>query len=146
MKKFCFRLQKLLDLEAQREEQGKMQLQSLVNNLQGNEMVLNHLQITLRQNQDNLTGKRLKSLDVQKLTIFQNYVSALNTKIEFQERQVNSIAQEVEKKRKDLVDIKKNRKVLEKLRIKDKAVYASTSSRSEIKRLDDISRYMRYLD
>ncbi len=145
MKKFCFRLQKLLDLEGQREEQEKVQLQSLVNNLQGNEMVLNHLQITLRQNQDNLTGKRLKSLDVQKLTIFQNYISALNTKIEFQEKKVNSLAVEVEKKRKDLVDIKKNRKVLEELRIKDKAVYTSMSRRSEIKMLDDISGRMRYI-
>ena len=139
MKKFCFRLQKLLDLETQCEEQEKLQLQSLVNNLQGNEMVLNHLQVSLRQNQDDLTGKKIKSLDLQKITIFQNYISALNTKIEFQERKVNSIVEEVEKKRNVLVGIKKNRKVLEKLRIKDKSVYTLTNRKSEIKQLDDIA-------
>ena len=144
MKKFCFRLQKLLDLETQREEQEKLQLQSLVNNLQGNEMVLNHLQVSLRQNQDDLTGKKIKSLDLQKITIFQNYISALNTKIEFQERKVNSIVEEVDKKRKDLIGIKKSRKMLEKLRIKDKSVYTSTNRKSEIKQLDDISGYRRY--
>ena len=139
MKKFSFRLQKLLSLEGQREQQAKIMIYSLVNNLRGQEKILDFLQDSLYQNQKELGGKEDVSTDSQKLMLYQNYIIALNDRIARQTEMINETAGKVEKSRKEMLALRKERKILEKVKDQDMEEYTAELKKAEIKQLDDIS-------
>ncbi|MGR3317817.1 MAG: flagellar export protein FliJ [Candidatus Anammoxibacter sp.] len=139
MRKFDFRLQKLLNLESQREQQAKIIIYSLVNNLRGQENILNFLQDSLYENQKNLGGKEDVSTDSQKLMLYQNYIIALNDRIARQAKLINETAEKIEKSRDDMLVIQRERKKLEKLKDRDREGHVALMKKKEIKELDDIT-------
>ncbi len=138
MKKFNFRLQKLLNLEDQREQQEKMKLQSLTNKLRGQEKILGFLKDSLLKNQTDLAGNRSESTNAQQLMLLHNYIVGLNERIEYQTKMINEAGAEVENCRNDLIEIQKDRKILEKIKEKDKEEYTLFIRKNEIKQFDDI--------
>lgn len=145
MRKFSFRLQKLLNLEGQREQQAKIIIYSLVSNLRGQENILGFLKDSLYENQKNLGGKEDVSTDSQKLMLYQNYIIALNDRIAQQAKLINETGDKIEKSRNDMLDIQRERKKLEKLKDKDKEEYVSLMKKIEIKELDDISSSRQFM-
>ena len=139
MKRYSYRLQKLLNLEGQREQQAKITLYSLVNNLRGQENILTFLQDSLCQNQKNLGGKEDVSTDSQKLMLYQNYIIALNERIVQQTKLIDKTSVKIENGRNEMLAIRKERKILEKLKDKDKAEYTAVMKKTEINQLDDIT-------
>ncbi|MGR3179079.1 MAG: flagellar export protein FliJ [Candidatus Anammoxibacter sp.] len=145
MRKFSFRLQKLLNLEGQREQQAKIIIYSLVNNLRGQENILNFLKDSLYENQKNLGGKEDVPSDSQKLMLYQNYIIALNDRIAQQAKLTNETADKIEKSRNDMLVIQRERKKLEKLKDKDREEHVSLMKKIEIKELDDISSCRQFM-
>ena len=139
MQKFNFRLQKLLNLEDHCEQQAKVRLQSLTAELHGQEKMLYFLQNSLHKNQKHLVCEETASSDVQTILLYQNYITALNKKIAYQTNRVKDAFEEVEKCRNELISIQRNRKMLAKLKEKNKKEYTVEMYKTEIKQLDDIS-------
>ncbi|MGR3219771.1 MAG: flagellar export protein FliJ [Candidatus Anammoxibacter sp.] len=145
MKRFSFRLQKLLNLEGQREQQAKLIIYSLVNNLRGQESILGFLQDSLYENQKKLGGKENVSTNSQKLMLCQNYIIALNDRIAQQSKLINEAAVKIEKSRNEMLAIRKDRKILEKLKDRDRDEHSSLMMKAETKELDDISNCRQFM-
>lgn len=139
MKKFSFRLQKLLRLEGQREDQARIKLHSLLSDLHGQEKILKFLEDSLSQNQEDLSAGKGVGTDSQKLMLYHNYIVALNERIEYQTKKVNEVIVEVNNGRNDLLVIQKDRKILEKLRDKHRNEYNDYKRKTEMKQLDDMA-------
>lgn len=145
MQQFRFRLQKLLNLEDHREQQAKIRLQSLTAELHGQEKILYFLQNSLYQNQKHLVCQEALSSDAQTIMLYQNYITALNKKIAYQTKRVADALEEVEKSRNELISTQRNRKMLSKLKEKNKKEYTIDMRKTEIKQLDDISGVRQFL-
>lgn len=145
MKRYNFRLQKLLNLESQREQQAKMKIYSLINDLRGQEKILDFLKDSLYQNQKNLAGKEDVSTDSQKLMLYQNYIIALRERIGYQVKKIDEVVLKVDNGKNDLLIIQKDRKILEKLSDKDREKYTVEMRKMEIKQIDDISTSRQFL-
>lgn len=138
MRRFSFRLQKLLNVKEQAEQQAKMRLRSLFDNLRGQETILDFLMESLSVNRKRVVGKRDEPVDAQKLMIYHNYIVALNERIAYQLELVNETGAEIESGRVELQTLQKERKILEKLRQDNKKAYSIDMRNAEIKQSDDV--------
>lgn len=139
MKKYSFRLQKLLNLENQREHQEEIKLQTLISEMRGQETMLESLKESLSLCQKELSGCGKKHTDAQQFMVNQNYIIALNERIGFQGNKIAKTNKRVSDCRDGLLEIQKNRKTVEKLRDKGKEEYVVETRKKESKQLDDIS-------
>lgn len=139
MKKFSFGLQKLLNLEEQREQQEKLRMQSLVNKLRAQEEILEFLKVSLYNNQKMLAGRKEVLTNAHQIALYQNYIIALNERIDFQINKVNEVDAEIGNCRNDLLIVQKSRKMVENLKDKDKQGYLVSIRKAEAKEIDEIN-------
>lgn len=144
MKRFKFRLQKLLNLETQREQQEEVKLQSLISKLRGQELMLQSLKEAVWQSQRELSFRGGRMIDAQHIMLNQNYIMALNDRIGYQSTKVDEVRKEVDDCMVNLISLQKNRKIVEKLRDKDKVDYIVVKRKVESKQLDDIAISRRF--
>ena len=79
------------------------------------------------------------SISLEKLRASADYLSQLNEKISSQNQKVQKSNHEVEKARKDLIEVSKNRKILEKLKEKQYQDYKEKSKKEERRKESEIA-------
>lgn len=144
MKKFKFRLQKLLNLEEQRERQEKIKLQSIVSKRNGEEIMLESLRETLYRNQKELAGEKGGKTDAQHLMLTQNYIVAINERIDNQKTIIDETNKKIDICMLELLELQKNRKIVEKLRDNKEEEYIVDLRKKEGNEVDDISMGRRF--
>lgn len=131
-KSFKFSLKKVLKYKSDREDIKSNDLKKVKNILK---IEKDNLQKLLCKKDAHLgENQKLKNEDnisLDKLKASAAYLDQLNDKISSQDKKVGESNQKVEKVRKDLIEISKSRKILEKLREKQYQDYKDLSKKEE---------------
>ena len=147
MKKFQFRLQVVLDIKEKLLEQKLVELSKVQKGLQEaiqKQQTLESYQVEINQALLKVfqSGNDLDLVEVQR---YKDFINKLLVDISAQKVVVQNITKLLDIKRKEVNDVLKEKKVLEKLKENQKQKYYKEFEQYERNELDDIasSRYMR---
>jgi flagellar protein FliJ len=146
MKPFTFKLQTSLDIKDKQEDQQKAELQRITAIHQENVEILKSLELKLYdiQNQIRYCQTSSNNLNISEVTNLQEYLPFLKGKINTQIETIQMIEIEMEKAREVLIDISKEKKILEKLKFKHLEEYKKEMGRQEQILLDEMATNIYY--
>jgi len=139
VKPFKFKLQTSLDVKLKREEIQKEELAGASKIYRENTDILTSLRIRLTNIQENLRRKQSELIDVLDIVNYQDYIPVLIERIKKQELITEQSRQAMENERQKLVQIMRERKVLENLRTKHYQAYVQECLREEQKQIDEMA-------
>lgn len=134
MKKFSFKLEKVLELREFEEDQAKIELGKAIAET---ERIKEELRLIAEKRVQN-TKSRFSSSDVMEQLAIENYITRLDSE---KERLLEELAQAelvVEQKRSVFAEALKNRKVISKLKEKRTAEYKKDFYKTEENEIDDV--------
>jgi flagellar protein FliJ len=140
MATFSFKLQPVLNVRIQQEDNLKNELGKAMQNLETEKFQLQLLENALRDLVKEFNEKTKKTT-IHSLIEFNEYLSLLNSKIKHQKENVNIAAQNVDKVREELVKAVKERQILDKYREKKLEEYTLEQKRLEQRTNDEIVSY-----
>lgn len=140
MAKFIFRLEAVLNVKRQKEENIKNELGKAIQRLEAEKQKLARLERSKEEIIAEFNDKTKKTT-VQKLIEFNAYLSLLKSKIIHQKERVNKAVLDVDKIREELVKAVQERKILEKLKEKKYDEYLIEQKKLEQKTNDEIVSY-----
>ncbi|SJZ64142.1 flagellar export protein FliJ [Selenihalanaerobacter shriftii] len=139
MKKFKFKLEKILDYRQQEEDMIQQKLAKIKEELNKAETQLNNLVNNKKQNQAELKEKEIKGIDVQQAMVYRNYIETLKVKITNQQQTVTEIRERSTKCRRKLLEKRKECKMLTKLKERKISEYQKGFLRKEQKQIDELA-------
>ncbi|MBU7008268.1 flagellar export protein FliJ [Phosphitispora fastidiosa] len=139
MKKFVFKLQTALDLKLKAEEMKKEELVTATDIYKESCRVLEYLKTRLAEIQDTVRGKQGEQFDVTEIRRCQDYIPVINEHISQQALITEEHRVAMEEVRGELVEIMKERKILEKLRTRHYQDYMREFLREEQKQIDEMA-------
>ena len=140
MKQFEFRLQKVMETTRAREELQKKELAMALAELDRNETQLEQMLDHLEQEVEQFAGRRKKgSMKVSTLVQYASYTDNLLSEIDRQRRDIEKLARLADEQRDKLIEITRDKKILEKLKEKRFAEYRRKLRQVEQKFMDEIS-------
>jgi flagellar protein FliJ len=137
MAKFNFKLQTLLNVKSQQEDNIKNELGKSIQKLENEKTELRRLEMEMEANISEFNKKSRKTT-VEKLIHFNGYISFLNTKIKHQKENVNYASQNVDKVREELIKIDKEREILDRLKEKKYEIFLKELLKEEQRLNDEI--------
>lgn len=140
MAKFIFKLQSVLNLRKQKEDNIKNELGIAIQRLEQEKRRLSELENTLDATVREFNEKTRKTT-VHELIEYNEYLSLLNSRIKSQKDNINNAAQYVDKVREELVKAVKDRKILEKLKERHYEEFLLEQKKLEQKTNDEIVSY-----
>lgn len=143
MRRFKFRLQKLLEVRQLREDALRQELARAQEAVRREKAVLEKLRAARGAALEGLRANVDGALDVQWIAAYHRYLEFLACRIEEQRAVVDRAVREEALKREALIAARRARKVVEKLRERAYARYREEVSRSEQAFLDEVGT-MRY--
>lgn len=138
MSKFDFRLQPVLDLKVQMEENLKNEFGKVTKKLEDEKKILNSIELDKEEQIDIFSTKLGSRVEVSKLRELNGYISLLGDKIEMQKENVNEASNIVDSTREKLLEAVKDRKIIDKLREKMFTEYSKQQLREEQKIIDEV--------
>jgi flagellar FliJ protein len=145
MAMFSFKLQPVLNVRVQQEDNLKNELGKAMQKLEAEKFQLQQLENALSDLVKEFNEKTKKTT-VHSLIEFNEYLSLLNSKIKLQKENVNIAVQNVDKIRDELVEAIKARQILDKYREKKLEEYALEQKRLEQRTNDEIVTYKHRTD
>lgn len=140
MKQFEFRLQKVMETTKAREELQKRELTLAIGDLTRNEALLVTMIDHLEEEVAQFAGRKVKgSIRVSSLAQYASYTDNLLSEINRQRREIEKLARVVEEHREKLLEITKDKKILERLKEKRFEEYRRKLRQVEQKFMDEIS-------
>lgn len=137
MAKFSFKLQTLLNVKTQMEDNLKNALGKAVQKLEEEKAKLRHLEFEKNRYIFEFNNKSRKTT-VNNLIKFNNYISYLTSKILNQKENINLAVLNVDKIREELMKTVKERKILDKLKEKKYDVFLKDQLKVEQRLNDEI--------
>lgn len=141
MAKFVFKMQQLLNIKTQIEESIKNDLGKAVKEIEKQKKILKELQDKKRDYLKDIKEKMISGISVQKMKEFNAFISALENKIIYQKKVVNDVEIAADKIRERLVEIMKERKMLEKLKEKKLQEFKHEEQKKEELALGEVASY-----
>ena len=141
MSKFFFKLQPLLNVKQQMEDNLKNELGKALRQLEKEKAVLAGIKEEKRRHILEFNEKAGKGISVKTLRDYNVYISHLNDKILLQKEKVKIASDNVDKIREELLKIIKEREILEKLKEKKFAEFLEEQLKEEQKINDEIVSY-----
>lgn len=137
MAKFNFRLQPLLNVKSHQEDNMKNELGKAIGKLEKEKAILSGLECKEEKLIREFNEKSKKST-VEKLIKFNEYLSFLNSEIKQQKENVNCAARIVDKVREKLIEIVRERKILDNLRDRKHEQFLFEQQKEEQRLNDEI--------
>jgi flagellar FliJ protein len=140
MKQFEFRLEKVMETTRAREELQKRELGLALGDLARNEALLSSMLERLEEEITKFAGRKVQgSIKVSTLAQHASYTDNLLNEINTQRRDIENLARLVEEHREKLLEITKDKKILERLKEKRFEEYRRKLRQVEQKFMDEIS-------
>lgn len=136
---FQFKLQSVLDYRLNQEEKALHEFSDIKRYLEEQKAVLQSLENERAVLVNELRNLRQATLQAEDISVTLRYIETLREREARQIKTIEQIAEQVEKKRKDLVEAVKNRKVMENLKDKQAEEYIKDLNETERKNMDEIS-------
>jgi flagellar FliJ protein len=141
MKKFAFKLQRLLDIREAREREVKNELARVVGIQNQERAKQEDLRRGLDENKQKFHSKTLNgSYTTHDFQVYGNFVNVSIVGIDGAERRIKSLEPEVLRIREKLVQVSKERKIVEKLKERKLAEYNELLNQEIAKENDDINQ------
>jgi len=141
MAKFVYKLQSLLNVKIQMEDNLKNELGRAVQKLEAEKQRLKAIEMEREDYIFRINGESAKGIAVAKLKEFGSYVSYLKEKAEIQKENVNYAQNNVDRYREELIKVVQEKEMLEKLKEKKYHEYVKEQLREEQKLNDEIISY-----
>lgn len=140
MRAFRFRLEKVLELRRQIEEDKKRQLSLLLFELRQLEARLSRLRSELEQQKKKLSHDLEESqVCIPRIEVFAAYLKRVMETIESVKDQMVQLHKKIERRRGELIEATKERKALESVRAKRLAEYLREEARGQVRFLDEVA-------
>lgn len=139
MKKFAYRFQNILNIRGLQEEEAARNFRIALQELTDCIQMLDDFRLEYRSLVDELSHNVEKIVNINMRLLYTNYLKVLDKKITAQFFQVQEKEKIVEKKRELLLEAVKEKKILEKLRVKDLEKYMLELRRWEQEIIDDLA-------
>ena len=136
MEKFHFRLEKLLEIRRELEDESKIQFKNAQDEKVKVEEELQSLKEKYKE-----ASKNRKCSTIFEYKIVNNYINFLDKRIEEEKINLKNKTIAVEEKRKELIDKQRDRKAVEKLRENKYLEYVKESQAIEQKNNDEFALY-----
>jgi flagellar FliJ protein len=136
---FKFNLQPLLNHRRYQEEILQKELAQFRNRLTAEQNKLQHLKEKRREYSFRLQQRQKVNGTVSDLILYLQYLDRLSTELDYQRQQVIVAEKDFKKKRNDLIEIMKKRKVLEKLKENRSKAYLQQMLKNERKFMDEVA-------
>lgn len=141
MKKFNFRLQKLLDIRKAREREIQNNLAELVNLQNIERMKQREFEKRIASERELLSRKmREKRIEYKEVMIYERFVDISGKAINLAQRKINDMEPGIQIVREKLAEASKERKVVEKLKDRKWEEYKYELNREETKENDDMNQ------
>jgi len=141
MAKFKFRLQTFLNVKEQMEKSIKNELGIAVSKLELQKSILAKIQQDINNQEEDYRCEATKTVTLINLKNRIVYIKHLKEKEETQKHKVNVEQRNVDKIRERLVEVMKEKKVLEKLKEKEYEIYRKEQERIEQLLVDELVNY-----
>ena len=141
MAKFKFKLQPILNLKFQIEDNLKNKLGKAMAELERQKLALSRMEHKKEQTIQEFREKSSRRITVRKLMEYNTYIAFLNEKIILQKENVNFARNNVDKIRGELIKAVQERKILDKLKEKKYELFLEEQLKDEQKLNDEIVSY-----
>ena len=138
MAKFRYRMQNILDVKLKLEEQAKAEFAIAARRLSEEEERLQELQLQRAEYERLLRESTIGRLDFNDITFYKSAINTMKTKIRTQMMQVHTAQRNMEAKRRQLNDIRADRKTHENLKEKAFDVFKEELAKEESKSIDEL--------
>lgn len=140
MKQFEFKLQKVMETTKTREELRKRELAKALVIFAQNESLLEAMLDRLEEQIEEYNTRKLKpSMTASDLINFSHYTEKLLTDIQHQKKTIEDLAEKVRQHREKLIEITKDKKILERLKERRYEEYRKKLRSMEQKFMDELS-------
>lgn len=140
MKKFRFRLQKVMEVKEEVEKQRMLELVEAKKCVSQEKEELERLQIRNRECWEKIEERKTEDrINPVEMNLYYCYLRKLGNEIDLQNNRVQDAENEMEKRRRILLDASKERKILEKLKERKYTAYRSEMLKMEQDFFDDIA-------
>ena len=140
MKQFEFKLQKVMETTKTREELKKRELAKALVVFAQNESLLEAMLDRLEEQIEEYNTRKLKpSMTASDLINFSHYTEKLLTDIQHQKKTIEDLAEKVRQHREKLIEITKDKKILERLKERRYEEYRKKLRSMEQKFMDELS-------
>jgi flagellar FliJ protein len=137
MKKFVFKLERILKIKEHEEDIAKEQYAKVLQQKLLLEKEINEFNRDIENTINEESFNENNTLDYNSLTIKDNYIKSLNIKIGENKERIEEIEPNLERLKEELFQRTKDRKIFTKLREKDHQRYKEEIKIDEIKSIDD---------
>lgn len=141
MHKFAFRLESVLNLKTQMEDNAKNNLARATKELDNHKVYLEELKNVNDVSMSSLTEEVDEGIPVYRVQIYNNYLSLMKEKIANQKENVNIAERNVDTNREYLIKAMQERKVLEKLKEKKYEEYTKEQLKEEQLGIDELNSF-----
>jgi len=141
MQKFGFRLESVLNLKSQLEDNAKNCLARATRELESQRDCLDGLKNTNDSSMNSLNMEVDEGIPVYRIKVYSNYLSFLKNKITAQKENVNLAEHDVDINRESLIKAMQERKILEKLKEKKYQEYVKEQNKAEQLFIDELNSY-----
>jgi len=141
MQKFNFRLESVLKLKTQIEDNAKNNLALATRELEKQKYHLKELEEIKEASMDELSSAVNSGIPVYQIRNFNSFFGLMKSKISLQKVNVNNAQNDVDIKREALVKAMQEKKILEKLKEKKHMEYLKEQNKAEQQLIDELNSY-----
>ncbi|PYG89821.1 flagellar FliJ protein [Ruminiclostridium sufflavum DSM 19573] len=141
MQKFAFRLESVLKLKVQMEDNAKNNLARSTKELERQKAYLEELNNVKNASVSSLSGEVDEGIPVYRVRLYNNYLSLMKEKIINQKENVNVAQDNVDTNREGLIKAMQERKVIEKLKERKFEDYIKEQNKSEQIIIDELNSF-----
>ncbi len=141
MTQFHYRLQSVLNVREQLEDDAKNKLAGQVRKLNEEEKRLKTIHGEKDKCFANIVKMSGEGVNVAKLCQYNHYLSSINGRLDQQVQSVNQATQNVDIHREKLIEAAKDKKILETLKEKELQTFLQEQLKKEEKRIDEVLSY-----
>ncbi len=146
MRAFKFRLERVLQLRRQMEDEKRRELSVILFDLRQLEAKLHSLQHDLESCKRQMTNDlEQEELSIARIEVFASYLKRIVSSIEVQRELISELHKKIESKRNELLESIKERKAMESVKAKRFAEHEKERIRDEMKFLDEVAGSIRLI-
>jgi flagellar FliJ protein len=139
MKKYSFKFESLLNIRNLQEEEAERAFREAAMRYEEELGTLNSIKEDFRRTLEDLANQRQAGFDARIQSLYDVYFKHLKNRIASQTKIVDKAEKAMEERREELVEAMKERKVVEKLKVRDYEKYAEELKRWEQAIVDDLA-------
>lgn len=141
MAKFDYRLQSVLNIKEQLEDEAKSKLARRLKKLDEEQKTLHHIHRTKRECFNNIMKESVDGIQAEKLCQYNRYLSSIDYKLNRQAERVENVSKDVDHQRQRLIEVAKEKKILKSLKEKRWKDFLFQQMKIEEKRIDEVVSY-----